>query len=640
DDNPFEDDLEVETGPEPTETVIVRTEGQLKAMVASLITSELVSFDLETTSLNKMTAEIVGIAICGQSPRAYYIPVGHVVGSAEEEGQMDLFAEKSEGISLAPDQLPLEKVLKALKPVMTDPDVGKVAHNAKFDYAILKYHGLEVTPIVFDTMIGEWLTNPSTKFKKLKELSTHRLMITMTEIQALIGKGKKAINFAAVPIDDAAPYAAADADVTLRLVEPIKAELGEQNMENLVELEMALIPVLTDMETAGIGVNRAFFKEMAKELGQELTELESAIHTIAGRSFNMNSTQQLSDVLFKELNIPHEGVKKTKSGHFSTNAQILNDLKPQDETGIIEKILQYREYNKLKSTYVDALPQMINQKTNRIHTNFNQTGTVTGRVASNDPNLQNIPIRTEVGRRIRRGFVAKPGHRFIAADYSQVELRILAHISQDEALINAFRNDQDIHRTTAAAVYGIEPEEVQFEQRRFAKNVNFGLMYGMGAFRLARESELTLAESREFIETYFKRFPAVRRYLDGTKELARQQGYVETLLGRRRYFPIFKTPGSEGLKAQAEREAINHPIQGTAADIIKIAMIELHKILSANYKTKMILQIHDELILEAPEDEIEEIKPLMEKTMSQAYKLDVPLKVEASVGKNWLDVKD
>jgi DNA polymerase-1 len=377
-------------------------------------------------------------------------------------------------------------------------------------------------------------------------------------------------------------------------------------------------------------------------LAGRLGELEQRIYEIAGEPFNINSTQQLSDILFKRLELPHEGLRKTKSGYYSTAADVLEGLRAADESGIIEAITEHRELGKLKSTYVDALPEMVNPQTGRIHTSYNQTGAVTGRIASSSPNLQNIPIRTEVGQQIRRGFVARPGWRFLAADYSQVELRVLAHISQDESLLQAFRENQDIHRTTAAAVYGIPVEAVTYNQRRFAKAVNFGLIYGMGAYRLARDSELTLAEAENYITAYFERFPGINTYLEETKAQAREKGYVETLLGRRRYFPIFQAARSSNrqIEFRAEREAVNHPIQGTAADIIKIAMIRLYDALAADYRARMILQVHDELVLEAPEEELDAVRPLVIEIMSGAFPLDVPLKVETSVGENWLALKD
>jgi len=626
----------------PTETVIVRTEEQLAQLVDALEDAEKISFDVETTGLDKMTAELVGICLCVESPVGYYVPVGHLAQEAARKGdgsQLSLFDEE---VKLAEGQLPLETVLDALRPALTDPDIPKIAHNAKYDYTILDRHGVSVESLGFDTMIAEWLTDPASKFMSLKGLASHRLGIEMTDISELIGSGKNQITMASVPIEEAAPYGAADADVTLRLVEPLRAEIEQKGLERLLEIEMPFVPVLSDMEQRGVGIDVAFFEEMSRDLEARLEELEQEIWEIAGRSFNVNSTQQLSEVLFDDLELPRRGLRKTKSGYYSTAADVLESLQEADETGIIDAIFEYRELQKLKSTYVDALPQLVNEETGRLHTSFNQTGTVTGRIASSNPNLQNIPVRSEVGMQIRRGFVARPGWLIVAADYSQVELRILAHISQDKALLEAFRQDQDIHRATAAAVYGVPLEEVTFEQRQFAKSVNFGLIYGMGPYRLARESELTLAEAENYVKEYFERFPGIRDYLERTKEIARKQGYVETLFGRRRYFPIFqaRAQANRQMVARSEREAINHPIQGTAADIIKIAMIRLHRRLREDgYTGRMILQIHDELLLEAPEDEVDALQDLVVETMGNAFELDVPLKVEVSTGRNWLELK-
>ncbi len=627
-------------GQPPTETIIVQTQAQLNQLVEQLNNARIISFDVETTGLDKMTAELVGICLAVKSPTAYYIPIGHLARAAQADtGQMALFAGEA---ALADGQLPLKGVLDAIRPAMTNPAIPKVAHNAKYDYMILERYGLIVAPIEFDTMIAEWLTDPATRHKGLKDLARHRLGVEMTDITSLIGKGKNQKSFAEVPIAEAAPYGAADADMTLRLVEPLRVEIAEKGLEKVLALEIPLIPVLAAMEKEGVGVDADFFRHMSQDLAARLLQLKEEIHAIAGEPFNINSTQQLSDVLFKKLGLPHEGLKKLKSGHYSTAANVLDGLKEADSSGIIAAILEYRELGKLKSTYVDALPTMINPKTSRIHTSFNQTGAITGRIASNNPNLQNIPIRSKVGQQIRRGFVARPGWIFLTADYSQVELRVLAHISQDEALLEAFRQDQDIHSSTAAAVYGIPVAEVTYNQRRFAKAVNFGLIYGMGAYRLARDSDLTLAEAEQYIKAYFARFPGIQRYLDETKRKAKNDGYVETLYGRRRYFPIFMTKGSRNkqLELRAEREAVNHPIQGTAADIIKIAMLRLYDALQADYKARMILQVHDELLLEVPESELEAVKPLMIEIMSNAFKLDVPLKVDASTGYNWLALKE
>jgi DNA polymerase-1 len=624
-----------------TETVVVRTEGELAGLVTALEAADEISFDVETTGLDEQTAELVGVCLAVDSPVAYYVPVGHLAGEAQNaEGQMALFAGEAK---LAQGQIALETVIEAIRPAMTDPGIPKIAHNAKYDYAILQRYGLQVAPLGFDTMIAEWLCDPASKHLGLKDLAFHRLGVEMTEIRQLIGKGKDQKSFAEVPIEDAAPYGAADADMTLRLAVELRPEVERKGQERLLQdLEMPLIPVLAAMEKEGVGVDVEFFNKMSVELTQRLAELQEQIFEIAGGAFNINSTQQLSDILFLRLNLPHEGLRKTKSGHFSTAADVLAGLKSVDESGIISAIVQFRELGKLKSTYVDALPQMVNPRTGRIHTSFNQTGAVTGRLASSSPNLQNIPIRTEVGQQIRRGFVAREGWQFLAADYSQVELRVVAHISQDEALLEAFRQDQDIHSTTAAAVYGIPIEEVTYNQRRFAKAVNFGLIYGMGPFRLARDTELTLSEAEQYIDAYFQRFPGISRYLEKTKQQARSQGYVETLLGRRRYFPIYKATGriNRQVEMRAEREAVNHPIQGTAADIMKIAMIRLHQRLVARYRARMLLQVHDELVLEAPIEEVDRLRPLLVETMSSAFPLDVPLRVDTTTGRNWLELKD
>ncbi len=631
--------------PEPevpqTKTIVVRTPADLQKLVTTLNNASVISFDVETTGVDKMAVDLVGISLATKPGTGYYIPVGHIVGEEQaDSGQLGLFAGTAQ---LAPNQLPLKTVITALRPALTNPRIPKVAHNAKFDYTILARYGLVVTPITFDTMLAEWLINPASKYLGLKDQAGHYLNVPMTEINELIGRGRTEITFDQVPIEQAAPYAAADADMTLRMKQKLEPEVKSLGLEHLLTaVEMPLVPVLSAMEQIGVGVDVAVFKQMSRELETRLQELEGEIYKIAGMPFNINSTQQLSDVLFKQLNLPHEKLRRTKSGHYSTASDVLQGLEATDETGITHLILEHRELAKLKSTYADALPEMINPHTGRIHTSFNQTGSVTGRLASNSPNLQNIPIRTEVGRQIRRGFVSRPGWVLLAADYSQVELRVLAHVCKDPALIEAFRQGQDIHRTTAAAVYGIPIEEVKFEQRRFAKAVNFGLIYGMGAFRLSRDSELTLAESEDFIKVYFQRFPGISRYLEQTKRLAHEQGYVETLLGRRRYFPVFKVPGgaNRDVIARAEREAINHPIQGSAADIIKIAMIRLHQALMERFQGRMILQVHDELLLEVPEAELDPVRDLVVDIMSNAYAMDVPLKVETGSGYNWLEIKE
>ncbi len=642
--------MEVDDIPEPavagaawqsTEVVVVRDEAALQKMVQQLESAKWISFDLETDSLERLSAGIVGICLAVEPPTAYYVPVGHLSGAAQvDSGQMNLFAGSAE---LAPGQLPIARVLEAIRPAMTDPGIPKVAHNAKFDCMILERYGIAVSPVRFDTMIAEWLTDPATKHKGLKDLARHRLGAEMTEILDLIGRGKAQVTFAEVPIDVAAPYGAADADMTLRLVPPLQQELREKGLIELLDMEMKLLPVIADMERAGVRIDVDFFRHMSQDLSAALLKLEQYIYEIAGEPFNINSTQQLSDILFKKLQLPREGLKKIASGHYSTAFNVLEGLKAADTTGIIDAIIEYRELGKLKSTYVDALPQMINPDTGRIHTSFSQTGAITGRLASSNPNLQNIPIRSEVGQQLRRGFITEPGWSFLSVDYSQVELRILAHITQDETLLRTFREDKDIHAATAAALYGIPIENVTKNQRRFAKTINFGLIYGMGAFRLARDTGLTLGEAEDYMVKYFGQFPGIDRYLEETRRKARTDGYVETLFGRRRYFPVFKSTmsGSNRQATQrAEREAVNHPIQGTAADIIKLAMIRLHDELKAGYRARLLLQVHDELLLEAPLEELAEVRQLVIDVMSNAFQLDVPLKVEAETGANWLELKE
>ncbi len=625
----------------PTVTVIVRSEEAMRELAEKMAEATEISFDVETTGLDERQAELVGICLAVEPGTGYYIPVGHLRGESQNsDGQLALFAGEA---VLADGQLGLQEVLAALRPALTNRDIPKIAHNAKYDYAILERYGLSVTPLGFDTMIAEWLTDPGSKHLGLKDLAFHRLGVEMTPISALIGIGRNQRTFAEVPIEKAAPYGAADADLTLRLAHELQPEIEAKGLSKLLdEIEMPLITVLAAMEKAGVGVDVEFFKAMSAQLEERLNQLELTIYEIAGEPFNINSTQQLSDVLFMRLKLPHEGLRKTKSGHYSTAADVLLGLQAVDESGIVAAIVEFRELGKLKSTYVDALPQMVKPDTGRIHTSYKQTGAVTGRLASSSPNLQNIPIRTKVGQQIRRGFVSQPGWYFLAADYSQVELRVLAHVSQDQALLEAFKLDQDIHSTTAAAVYDIDVEEVSYNQRRFAKAVNFGLIYGMGPYRLARDSELTLAEAENYIKAYFERFPGISRYLEETRQLARSQGYVETMLGRRRYFPIFMTGArvNRQVEARADREAVNHPIQGTAADIIKIAMIRLDAKLRDGYRARMLLQVHDELVLEVPEEEVRAVESLVIDTMSNALPLDVPLKVETSSGTNWLELKD
>ena len=596
------------------ETVVVDSPEKLNSCVNNLKSASVIAFDTETTGINPLQDQLVGISLTGDPEKGYYFPVGH------DKGQ----------------QLPLDDVLSALKPLLTNPKIAKIAHNAKYDLLVLRQVGVEVSPITFDTMVAEWLITPDSRHLGLKALAWVRLGVEMTSIEDLIGKGKNQITMAQVPIAEAAPYAAADAVMTLRLLPLQEADLQSHGVDKLNrEIEVKLIPVLADMEEAGILLDLPFFERFSQELVQEIRQLEQAIYQQAGEEFNINSTQKLSDVLFKKLALdPPDVTKKTSSGKFSTAAGVLEEMRGIHP--IIELILNYRELTKLQSTYVDALPHQVNPKTGRVHTTFNQTGTVTGRIASQNPNLQNIPTRTDLGRRVRQGFIAAPGKKLLAVDYSQIELRIVAHIAQDEAMIEAFHKGQDIHATTAAAIYGVPIEQVTKQQRRHAKAINFGLIYGMSPFGLTRATDLTLAEAENFVKEYFKEFPGVKAWLDKTRVEAAQTGSVETLLGRKRYFPNLKAGTNFAMRQREEREAINAPIQGTAADIIKIAMVRLPDALrSAGLKAQMLLQVHDELIFEVPDTEVEKTMKVVKDVMEHALELSVPLVTEARLGSNW-----
>jgi DNA polymerase-1 len=610
---------------ETAQDTIISDRESLESLVKQLKLASQIAFDVETTSTDPVEADLVGISLAVSPTEGYYIPVGHdprIAGT---------------------DQLPIEAVIEALQTPLTDPKKPKIGHNLKYDFIVLARYGLRVQPLSFDTMIAEWLCDPGSRNLGLKNLAWVRLGIEMTEIEDLIGRGRNQKSMAEVPIEKVAPYAGADARLSLGLMNELEQELKEKSLYALfIELEMPLIPVLADMEMEGVLLDTDFLKEFSTELATRLSQIEVKVFDDVGHPFNLNSTQQLSQVLFGELQLtPPDGTRKTASGHYSTAASVLEELK--NAHPIVGLILEQREIGKLKSTYADALPEQVNPTTGRIHTSYNQTGSVTGRLASSNPNLQNIPIRTELGRQIRRAFVASPGNVLLGVDYSQIELRIVAHMSEDEAMIAAFRADQDIHTTTAAAIYNVAASEVTPEMRRHAKAVNFGLIYGMSPFGLSRTTDLTLAEAEDFVETYFKRFPGVRNYLDEIRRQAARQGYVETLLHRRRYFPQLGGKDvrvSEQARARAEREAINAPIQGTAADIIKIAMLRLPKAIQEHgLGSKMLLQVHDELVLECPEEELQTTAALVKDVMLNAYELCIPLKTDAKAGSNWAQME-
>ena len=579
----------------------------------------IIAFDTETTGTDPQAAELVGLAVgwaqtfeVSETSKvsSAYIPVQH----------FDV------------TNLPWETVRAALQPIFADPKTAKVAHNASYDLGMLARYGLNVAGELVDTMVAEWLIDPGSRGLGLKDLAWTRLKTEMTPISALIGTGKNQITMDKVPAETAGAYAGADAAMTLRLAEILLPELEQKGLTSLFrDVEMPLVPVLVAMEAAGVKVDVPLLRQMSVDLTRRLRELEGEIQEIAGYAFNVNSTQQLADVLFGKLGLPTAGLKKTQAGAYSTAADVLEGLRGQHE--IIELILEQRQLSKLIGTYVDALPGLVNPRTGRLHTSFNQAGAETGRLSSTNPNLQNIPIRTDVGREIRRAFIAETGNVLLSADYSQVELRILAHICGDEYLLAAFARDEDIHASAAAKVYNIPLSQVTKEQRSVAKMMNFATSYGVTAYGLAQRTGLSRGEADQFMQRYFAMYPGVKRYIEETKQLARDQGFVETLLGRRRFFPVLRTQATgqqaNAIRQAAERAAINHPIQGTAADIIKIAMSRLFRALNeGGYRSRLTLQVHDELVLEVPEGELIPVSRLVKETMEGAYELKAKLKVD------------
>jgi DNA polymerase-1 len=597
-------------------TVIVNSSEGLAELVQELGRAEIISFDTETTSTDQMSADLVGISLATQTETGFYIPVGHTNSNIA--------------------QLPLVQVMEALEGPMTDAHIPKAGHNLKYDFVMLARNGLRAAPLAFDSMIAEWVINPTSHNLGLKNLAWVRKDIRMTHIEELIGKGKKQITMAQVPAEEAAPYAAMDAAVVLSLLPELKEELEKHHGTQLYEtIEMPLISVLADMEMAGVALDVTYLQRMSQELNARLSEIEQKVYQSVGEVFNLNSPQQLSEALFKRLKLePPDRTAKTSTGFYSTSADVLEALRDKHE--VVNWVLDYRELSKLLSTYVAALPAQVNNHTGRVHTSFNQAGAVTGRIASSDPNLQNIPIRTEIGRQVRSAFIADEGNFLISVDYSQIELRIVAHMADDQAMLAAFRAGQDIHAATAAAIFGIPIEAVSKEQRRRSKGINFGLIYGMSAYGLMRYADLTLAESEDFMQAYFRQFPGVKSYLDNMRKLAAEQGYVETLLGRRRYFPGLKNQSNRNIRNREEREAINAPIQGTAADIMKIAMLRVPPALKeAGLAAQMLLQVHDELVLECHQSELQKTAAIVQKVMEGAYNMKVPLRTEARYGTNW-----
>ena len=635
---------EGETGAQARHYHLVKTPDAFRALVETLRGAGRFVLDLETTSLNPREARIVGVSLSVKPHEAYYVPAnldppvfqdrasggGTTPGEAPGETGT-LFSGDEELLDLAP-------VLEGLRPLLEDPALEKCGQNLKYDLLVLRHHGMEVRGVAFDTMVAAYLDDPGARQHGLDALALRFLQVKKIPIESLIGKGKKQITMDAVPVEAVTGYACEDADITFQLWEFFTERLRILGVETLnSEVEVPLIQVLMDMESRGIRLEPEKLRRLGEGLKTDLARLETDLHALAGEAFNVQSPKQLQPILYEKLKV-HEAmgvkrIKRTKTG-LSTDQSVLETLRPHP---FVEKLLEYRVKSKLQNTYVDALPALVDPSDGRIHTSFNQTVTATGRLSSSNPNLQNIPIRTRIGSRIREAFLpAADGWKLLSADYSQVELRIMAHLSRDEALLEAFRAGEDIHRRTAALVFEVKPEDVTPELRSRAKAINFGIMYGMGSNRLARETGISDKEARAFIQAYFEGLPAVKAFLDGCIETAEKNGFVTTLLNRRRNLPEIQS-GDPRIRAQARNIAVNTPIQGTAADLVKVAMVRVHQRLKrTGMQSNLLLQVHDELVFEAPESEVEALRALVVEEMEGAFSLDLPLKVDVGVGENWL----
>lgn len=607
----------VEELPESTinaeyETILTQT--AFDHWLEILSNAEIFAFDTETTSLNYMEAQIVGVSFCVEAGKAAYVPLAH-----------DYMG--------APEQLDRESILAALKPILEDEQKHKVGQNLKYDMNVLANHGIRLRGIAEDTMLESYVVNSVSTRHDMDSLAKKYLNHNTIHFEDIAGKGAKQLTFNAIDIEKAAPYAAEDADITLRLHQKLSVELDQIPSIQPVyrDIELPLIPVIADIERDGALVDSHLLGCQSKELEEKLVALEREAFDLAGEEFNLSSPKQLQTIFFEKLELPI--IKKTPKGQPSTAEPVLQELAL--DYPLPKVILQYRSLSKLKSTYTDKLPLQINPATGRIHTSYHQAVTATGRLSSSDPNLQNIPIRTEEGRRVRQAFVAPEGYKLVAADYSQIELRIMAHLSQDEGLLNAFSQGLDVHKATAAEVFGVATDEVTTDQRRSAKAINFGLIYGMSAFGLARQIKVDRKTAQGYIDRYFERYPGVLGYMDRIRKQAHDDEYVETLFGRRLYLPEINANNKMRQQA-AERTAINAPMQGTAADIIKKAMINVSQWLAeSSFDARMIMQVHDELVLEVREDQVEEVTVGLLERMESAASLDVPLLVEAGVGNNW-----
>lgn len=607
------------------EVTIIDNEKDFKALLSKLKKKKFICVDLETTSVDSNTCDIVGFAFSwfeeedkslefSEYIDACYIPVGHNVG----------------------DQLGIKNVCKELKPILEKEDKLIIAQNCKFEYKILKRHGIELKENIYDTMLASYVEDPTQKHG-LKTQALEKLDVQMTKIEELIGTGKKQLSMSEVEIEKVAPYAIADVHYTMQLANYYKSELHKKLSKVLAEIDTPLVPVLGDMELDGVRIDTKVLKKLSDEISKRVRELEESIFKLSEEVFNINSSQQLGKVLFDKLGFSHEG-RITKSGQYSTDANTLDQLAKEDKTGIIENILEYRQLTKLISTYTDSLPVQINPETKNIHCDFNQTVTTTGRLSSSNPNLQNIPIRSELGRKIRKAFVSRfDGGVILSADYSQIELRLLAHLSNDPVLVEAFKNGEDIHQRTAMEIYGIPSEKVTSEMRSVGKTLNFALIYRQGPVATARQLNISQKEAKDFIEKYFNSFKKVEPYFDKILEGVEENDYVETFYGRRRHFRDYGNVRPI-IQREYERAACNAPLQGTAADLMKLAMIELHKKLH-KFKSKLIIQVHDELLIDTHPDEEEKIEKLVVKSMEMDQPFKVPLVVNIAKGKNWYDCK-
>lgn len=598
----------------PGEYETVLSAEQLQAWVERLQQADLISFDTETDALDAMRARLVGISLAVEPGKAAYIPVGHDYPGA-------------------PAQLPLQQVLDALRPVLQDPAKKKLGQHGKYDLHVLRRHDVQVQGYHDDTMLESFVLNSTATRHDMDSLALRYLGYSTIKFEDVAGKGAKQIPFSQVGIDEASRYAAEDADITLRLHHALQPQLlAEPALDSVYRgIEMPLVPVLASIEANGVRVDTDELRRQSQDLSSRMLAAQQKATELAGRSFNLDSPKQLQAVLFDELKLP--AVVKTPKGQPSTNEEALEAIADQHELPRV--ILEYRGLAKLRSTYTDKLPEMVNPDTGRVHTSYHQSGAATGRLSSSDPNLQNIPIRTEDGRRIRRAFVAPEGFQLLAADYSQIELRIMAHLSEDPGLVRAFEQGADVHRATAAEVFGRTLEEVTPNERRAAKAINFGLMYGMSAFGLARNLGIDRGQAQDYVALYFSRYPGVRDFMERMRQQARDQGYVETLFGRRLYLNDIHAR-NQGLRAGAERAAINAPMQGTAADIIKRAMVDVDQWLrDSGAPARMILQVHDELVFETESSFVEDLRLQVVERMSQAAKLRVPLVVDTGVGNNW-----